>query len=233
MSQLPTPPLVCFREVTMHYPSPGGSFTALDQVSFQVSAGAFAVVLGPSGSGKSTLLGLLGGLERPTSGEVIVDGTALHSLPERRLGPWRGQRIGIVFQFFQLIPTLTALDNVLLPMDFARRWPHRERLNRAMALLDRLGVADQAGKLPNTLSGGQQQRVALARALANSPPLLLADEPTGNLDSRTAAALFDLLASLVADGQTVVMVTHDVGARSLADQVLSLSDGRLQASGAA
>jgi putative ABC transport system ATP-binding protein len=138
-----------------------------------------------------------------------------------------------VFQFFQLIPTLTALENVRLPMDFCRRWPRGEREARGMALLDRLGVADQARKLPNTLSGGQQQRVALARALANSPRLLLADEPTGNLDSRAAAALFDLLASLVAAGQTIVMVTHDAGARGLADQVLSLTDGRLQAAGAA
>src|SRR4051794_5558957 len=209
------------------YPSAAGTFAALSDVEVAIAPGEFAVVVGQSGSGKSTLLSLLAGIDRPTTGTISVADSDITRLPERRLSEWRGRTVGIVFQFFQLLPTLTACENVMLPMDFCNRWPPRERRRRAMALLDRLGVADQADKLPTRLSGGQQQRVAVARALANDPPLLLADEPTGNLDSRTAASLLDLLAGLCADGRTIIMVTHDQAARRHASRTIVLVDGRV------
>ena len=220
-------PLIELRNVTRTYPTAGGSFTALADVTLTIDAGEFVVVVGQSGSGKSTLLGMLSGIDRPTAGEVFVAGTALHSMPERAMSAWRGRAVGIVFQFFQLLPTLTAAENVMLPMDFCDTWPSRERRDRALTLLDRLGVADQADKLPATMSGGQQQRVAVARALANAPQVLLADEPTGNLDSRTSDGLLALLAALVRDGQTVVMVTHEPSARQFASRTIALADGRV------
>jgi putative ABC transport system ATP-binding protein len=218
-------PLIALRGVTRIYPGAAGPFTALDNVTLSIERGEFAVVVGASGSGKSTLLALLSGIDRPTSGEVIVGGTAVHALKERAISTWRGRAVGIVFQFFQLLPTLTAAENVMLPMDFCGTWLPRERRSRALALLDRLGVADQADKLPHKLSGGQQQRVAIARALANEPAVLLADEPTGNLDSRTSAAILKLFADLVRGGQTVVMVTHEHGALRYASRTVTLADG--------
>ena len=209
---------------------PSGSFTALDDVTIEIDKGEFAVVMGQSGSGKSTLLGLLSGIDRPTKGEVIVGDVAVHSLTERQMSSWRGKSIGIVFQFFQLLPTLTAAENVMLPMDFCSTWPVSERRDRAMSLLSRLGIDDQADKFPAKLSGGQQQRVAIARALANEPKVLLADEPTGNLDSKTAASILELFAGLAQEGQTVVMVTHEAGAVSLASRAITLSDGRVLSS---
>jgi putative ABC transport system ATP-binding protein len=223
-------PLIVLRDVTKIYPSAAGGFTALADVSLEIAAREFVVVVGQSGSGKSTLLGLLAGIDRPTRGEVTVGGTAVHTLGERELSAWRGRAVGIVFQFFQLLPALTAAENVMLPMDFCNTVPTRQRRARALALLDRFGVADQADKLPSTLSGGQQQRVAVARALANQPAVLLADEPTGNLDSRTSEAMLELLAGLVHDGQTVVMVTHERGARRFATRTVTLADGRIAAS---
>ena len=220
-------PLIRLRGVGKSYPGAGAPFRALSDVDLDVARGEFVVVIGQSGSGKSTLLNLLAGVDRPTEGEIVVDGRALGALGERDLSVWRGRTVGIVFQFFQLLPTLTAAENVMLPMDLCDRWPARERHSRALALLEKLGVADQADKLPWSLSGGQQQRVAVARALANAPALLLADEPTGNLDSRNAGALLELLASLAAEGQTVVMVTHDRGARELAPRCVTLADGRV------
>jgi putative ABC transport system ATP-binding protein len=222
-----TRPLIELREVTRSYPTAAGTFTALADVSLSIGQGEFVVVVGQSGSGKSTLLGMLSGIDRPTRGEVFVAGTALHTLPEKAMSAWRGSAVGIVFQFFQLLPTLTAAENVMLPMDFCDRWPARERRDRAMNLLGRLGVADQADKLPATMSGGQQQRVAVARALANAPKVLLADEPTGNLDSRTSDALLALLADLVRDGQTLVMVTHERSAQQFASRTITLTDGRV------
>jgi putative ABC transport system ATP-binding protein len=198
-------------------------------VSLTIDRGEFAVVVGQSGSGKSTLLGLLSGIDRPTRGEVFVGDTAVHALSERAMSSWRGKAVGIVFQFFQLLPTLTAAENVMLPMDFCGTWLAPERRDRALALLGRLGVVDQADKFPPRLSGGQQQRVAIARALANEPALLLADEPTGNLDSRTSDAILELFRELVGEGQTVVMVTHEHGARRLASRTITLADGRIVA----
>ncbi|MEK7400837.1 MAG: ABC transporter ATP-binding protein [Gemmatimonadota bacterium] len=223
---MPTPMIVLDR-VTKTYPGTAGPFTALADVSLSISSAEFVVVVGQSGSGKSTLLSLLAGIDRPSSGAVQVGGTRVDALSERAMSEWRGMAVGIVFQFFQLLPTLTSAENVMLPMDFARTWPSRERRDRAMSLLARLGVADQADKLPSTLSGGQQQRVAVARALANAPSVLLADEPTGNLDSKTAQSMLELLGSLAQEGQTVVMVTHERDAQRLASRTIQLADGRV------
>ena len=220
-------PLIRVRHVTRRYDTNAGAFLALDDVSLTIADGEFAVIIGASGSGKSTLLGMLAGIDQPSTGEVHVGDTAVHLLREREKSAWRGSAVGIVFQFFQLMPTLTVLENVMLPMDFAGVVRAAERRARAEALLDRLGVGSQANKLPSTLSGGQQQRVAVARAMANTPTVLLCDEPTGNLDSKTAESMLELLASLAAGGQTVVMVTHDVRAQRMATHTIMLADGRV------
>jgi putative ABC transport system ATP-binding protein len=220
-------PLIELRTVTKTYPGPSGGFRALNAVDLTIARGEFTAIVGQSGSGKSTLLNLIAGIDRPTQGEIVIDGTNLHALPEHALSAWRGRAVGIVFQFFQLLPTLTAAENVMLPMDFCRAWPARERRPRALALLERLGVASQADKLPGALSGGQQQRVAVARALANAPALLLADEPTGNLDSVSAESLLQVFAGLVAEGQTIVMVSHDRTALRHAARTVTLVDGRI------
>jgi putative ABC transport system ATP-binding protein len=221
----PAAALIALRGISKTYPSPAGAFSALSAVDLTIQRGEFVGVVGQSGSGKSTLLNLLAGIDRPSSGEIVIDGQALHALSEKQLSAWRGRAVGIVFQFFQLLPTLTVAENVMLPMDFAKRWPARERRPRALALLERLGVAAQADKLPGALSGGQQQRVAVARALANEPAIVLADEPTGNLDSRTARGLLDILGDLVRSGQTVVMVTHEHAAMDHATRIVTLADG--------
>lgn len=220
-------PLIDLRDVTRTYASPSGAFSALAGVSLTINRGEFLAVAGRSGSGKSTLLGMMAGLDRPTTGTVRIGGTAVHTLPERALSRWRGRNVGVVFQFFQLLPTLTALENVCLPMDFCGTWPARERRGRGLALLERLGVGAQAHKLPNALSGGEQQRVAVARALSNEPQVLLADEPTGNLDSHTAAGVLETFADLVRGGQTIVMVTHEAAALTHASRSVTLVDGRL------
>ena len=215
------------RGLTKTFTTDAGPFTALDEVDLNLTTGELVAIVGPSGSGKSTLLHMLSGIDRPTQGEVHVGGTALHQLGEDALSQWRGRGVGIVFQFFQLLPTLTSLENVMLPMDFGSTWPVREREPRAMALLERMGVADQARKLPSTLSGGQQQRVAIARALANDPPLVVADEPTGNLDSRTSQAVVELFVELAGDGRTVAIVTHESDAARAASRSIALRDGRI------
>ncbi|MBA3417141.1 MAG: ABC transporter ATP-binding protein [Geodermatophilaceae bacterium] len=214
-------------DVVKTYPLAGGEFTALDHLSLDIAQGEFVAVVGRSGSGKTTLLNLLAGIDRPTSGTVRGAGADLGSLSESGLATWRWRNVGLVFQFFQLLPTLTVVENVMLPMDFARRIPARERRDRAQQLLERVGVGDQADKLPTTLSGGQQQRAAIARALANDPPILLADEPTGNLDSNTADAVLELFVDLNADGQTIVVVTHERDIRSIAGRQVTLMDGRV------
>ena len=207
----------------------GRRFTALDDIDLTIAAGEYLAIVGKSGSGKSTLLNLISGIDRPSRGEVWVQGTAIHALDQERSAIWRGRTIGIVFQFFQLLPTLTVLENVLLPMNFCGAIPGRERRSRALALLERTGVADQAHKLPAMLSGGQQQRAALARALANDPPILVADEPTGNLDSATAEALFGLFEELQAAGKTLVVVTHDRDVERRVRHTVRLADGRIVA----
>jgi len=209
------------------YPLSAGEVVAVDDLSLEIAQGEFVAVVGRSGSGKTTLLNLLAGIDRPTSGMVHAAGADLGSLSESGLAAWRGRNVGLVFQFFQLLPTLTVIENVMLPMDFARKIPVGERRDRAQHLLDRVGIGDQADKLPATLSGGQQQRAAIARALANDPPLLLADEPTGNLDSITAGAVLELFADLNAEGRTIVVVTHEREIRSIAGRQVTLQDGRV------
>ena len=220
-------PIVQFRGVAKRYATAAGDFAALTGLTLTIHQGEFVAVVGESGSGKSTLLALASGIDRPSEGEVFVGGTAVHALSEAAMSDWRGRNVGIVFQFFQLLPTLSVIENVMLPMDFGNRWPVRERHERALALLDSLGIADQAGKLPSRLSGGQQQRVAIARALANDPPLLLADEPTGNLDSRSSEAMLELFARVVEDGRTLVLVTHALSALRYASRAITLADGRV------
>jgi putative ABC transport system ATP-binding protein len=216
-------------DVVKTYPLAAGEFTAIDHLSLDIAEGEFVAIVGRSGSGKTTLLNLLAGIDRPTSGRVHAAGADLGSLSEDGLAAWRGRNVGLVFQFFQLLPTLTVAENVMLPMDFAQKIPVDSRGDRAHDLLERVGVADQADKMPATLSGGQQQRAAIARALANDPPLLLADEPTGNLDSTTAEAVLELFAGLNADGQTIVVVTHERDIRSIVGREVTLMDGRVVA----
>jgi putative ABC transport system ATP-binding protein len=221
--------MIVLQDVSKTYETPAGSFPALRDIQLAIAAGEFVTILGRSGSGKSTLLNLLGGIDRATTGDVTVAGTALQALGNEPLAAWRGKNVGFVFQFFQLLPTLTVLENVMLPMDFAGRIAPRERAARARMLLERVSVADQAGKLPAQLSGGQQQRVAIARALANDPALVLADEPTGNLDSQTSAAVFALFEELAREGKTVVVVTHERDAIAVGRRHVTLVDGRIQA----
>ncbi|HEX2274061.1 MAG TPA: ABC transporter ATP-binding protein [Acidimicrobiales bacterium] len=215
------------RDVVKTYPLGGREVVALDHVTLDIAEGEFVAIVGRSGSGKTTLLNLLAGIDRPTSGKVRAAGADLGSLSESGLAAWRGRNVGLVFQFFQLLPTLTVVENVMLPMDFAKQIPVAERRDRAQRLLERVGVSDQAEKLPATLSGGQQQRAAIARALANDPPLVLADEPTGNLDSVTADAVLELFADLNADGRTIVVVTHERDIRRIAGREVTLADGRI------
>ncbi len=219
------------RGVMKDYSVAAGKFTALHQMNLDIANGEFVAIVGKSGSGKTTLLNLLTGIDRQTKGEVVVAGTDLGSLSESQLAEWRGRNIGLVFQFFQLLPTLTVVQNVQLPMDFAKTVPAVDRRSRALQLLDRVGIKDQADKLPATLSGGQQQRAAIARALANDPPILLCDEPTGNLDSANRMSVLELFAQLNAEGRTIVMVTHERDAADFTNRQITLVDGRV-ASGA-
>ena len=219
--------MISLNHVSKTYETPAGKFAALNEINLDVRQGEFVGVVGKSGSGKSTLLNMVAGIDRPSSGAVAVAGTEIHALSENRLAAWRGRNVGFVFQFFQLLPTLTAAENVMLPMDFSKTIPLRERRKRAMALLDRVGVGAQADKLPATLSGGEQQRVAIARALANEPPLVLADEPTGNLDTITAAAILDLFRDMANRGTTVVIATHEADIARFIDRKIEISDGHL------
>jgi len=219
--------VIDLRGVSRVFSGQAGGFVALDRVDLRVGAGELVAIVGASGSGKSTLINLIAGIDRPTGGEVHVAGTAVHALDESRLAAWRGRHVGIVFQFFQLLPTLTVVENVMLPMDFCRTRPPAQARRHALALLDQVGIADQADKLPSALSGGQQQRAAIARALANDPPLVVADEPTGNLDSSTASRVLELLAGLARAGRTVLMVTHERELARIVDRTVTLVDGRV------
>ena len=199
----------------------------LKDISFSVQAGEFVSVVGPSGSGKSTLLNMMTGIDAPSTGEVVVTGRAIHAMSENALAAWRGENVGIIFQFFQMLPALNLLQNVILPMDFAAKYPRHERSDRAAKLLRMVGLADQLHKLPNMVSGGQQQRAAVARALANDPPLLVTDEPTGNLDGRTADDVFELFLRLSAQGKTIIMVTHNTELAGRVPRLIEVSDGRI------
>ncbi|HEV7429208.1 MAG TPA: ABC transporter ATP-binding protein [Thermoanaerobaculia bacterium] len=217
--------MITLQRITKTYETPAGAFTALRNIDLAVDPGEFVTIVGKSGSGKSTLLNMIGGIDRATSGTLTVGGADIANLTHNELAAWRGRSIGFVFQFFQLLPTLTVAENVMLPIDFAGTMPRNMRRRRADQLLERVGVADQADKLPSTLSGGQQQRVAIARALANDPPVILADEPTGNLDSETSAEIFTLFAQLAADGKTLLVVTHDPAAATSVSRTITIVDG--------
>jgi putative ABC transport system ATP-binding protein len=217
-----TPPALQLAAITKSFSTAGGTtFQALRGVSLEIAAGEYVAVLGKSGSGKSTLLNLVAGLDHPTSGEICVAGTKLAGLSESALALWRGRTVGVVFQFFQLLPTLTIAENILLAMDLVGKIPSADRSPRAAQLLELVGLADQAAKL----SGGQQQRAAIARALANDPSLIFADEPTGNLDSETAAAVTAVFQALAQQGKTLVVVTHDAAVARDAHRVVQLQDG--------
>jgi putative ABC transport system ATP-binding protein len=209
------------------YKTAAGDYTALKGIDLRVKHGEFAAVLGKSGAGKSTMVNLITGIDRPTSGEIVVNGTAIHHLHEDQRSRWRGLNLGVVFQFFQLLPSLTLIENITLAMDFCNTYPLRERKERALHLLDRVGIAEHAYKIPSRISGGQQQRVAIARALANDPPVIVADEPTGNLDSKTAHEIFDLFSSLVEHGKTLLVVTHDKEIAARAPRVIEMADGQI------
>ncbi len=220
-----SPYLIELQRVTKQYSTPAGTFTAINEIDLQVEAGEFVAITGKSGSGKSTLLNMITAIDTPTAGAITVAGVAVHQLSQNNSAIWRGTNIGLVFQFFQLLPTLTVVENVMLPMDFCNTYPTGERRERARMLLDRVGVLDQADKVPTLLSGGQQQRVAIARALANDPPVVIADEPTGNLDSHMADATLSLFQELAAGGQTILMVTHERTVTDWVSRTVNLADG--------
>jgi ABC-type lipoprotein export system ATPase subunit len=215
------------RKIVKTFKTSAGDFTALRGIDMDFQPGEFVGVTGKSGSGKSTLVNMITGIDRPTSGEVQVGDTLLHSLGESEMARWRGQNLGIVFQFYQLLPMLSLVENVMLPMDFADRYAPSERESRALELLDMVGLADYAHKMPAAVSGGQQQAAAIARALANDPQYLIADEPTGNLDSRTAGHIFDLFMQLSRDGKTVIMITHDPSLADRMSRQVVISDGEI------
>jgi putative ABC transport system ATP-binding protein len=219
-------PLIRLRQVTKTYESGGIPFTALHEVDLEVARGEFVGLIGKSGSGKTTLINMITGIDHVSSGEIWIDETPIHTLNENRMALWRGTHIGVVFQFFQLLPTLTAIENVMLPMDFCKVHARAERADYAYAYLESVEMGEHAHKLPANLSGGQQQRVAIARALANDPPLIVADEPTGNLDSKTADAVFSLFERLVTEEKkTIVMVTHDKDLAARVTRSLKVTDG--------
>jgi putative ABC transport system ATP-binding protein len=223
--------LIELRGVSKAYDVAAGKFLALKNVDMQVGTGEFVAVVGKSGSGKSTLINMITGIDSPTSGEIFVASTPVHNLDQEQLAVWRGRNVGVVFQFFQLLPTLTVAENIILPMDFCGVIPTRERKDRALALLEKVGIVEQADKLPSDLSGGQQQRAAIARALANDPPIIVADEPTGNLDSHTSDAVMQLFSELAAEGKTVVMVTHERDLTRFFTRSITLADGAIIRSG--
>ncbi len=218
--------LIRLENVTRAYTMGGRTLYALRGVSLDIGAGEFIAIVGPSGSGKSTLLNLIGGIDKPDTGKVWVGERQIDLLDENALAKWRGEKIGIVFQFFQLLPTLNALENVILPMELRNSFANHRR-ERALAALARVGLEDRATQLPSELSGGEQQRVAIARALANDPPILLADEPTGNLDTETGQRVIALLLELNQQGKTIILVTHDATIAAAASRVVRVRDGHL------
>ncbi len=221
-------PLVAIKDVKKSFPVGKQTITILKGISFEIGAGEFVSIVGPSGNGKSTLLNMITGIDRPTSGDVIVTGQNLNKLSENKLARWRRHHVGIIFQFFQMLPPLTLLENVILPMDLAKKYRPKERRERAMHLLEQVELADQAHKLPNTVSGGQQQRAGIARAIAVDPPFIVGDEPTGRLDAKGAELCFNLFEGWVAAGKTMVMVTHDKGLAERVARKIEIVDGYIQ-----
>jgi len=219
--------IIELKNVSKDYLQAGKMQTVLHDISLNIDSGEFVAIVGPSGNGKSTLLNLLTGIDSPTRGEIIINNVALHKLNGEKLTAWRGSNVGIVFQFFQLLPTLNLLQNIVLPMDFLGKLPKNQRHERAMHLLAQVGLADEAQRLPSQVSGGQQQRAAIARAMANDPPLIVADEPTGNLDSETADSVLQIFAKLHDQGKTLMMVTHNEELANLAMRKLEIRSGRI------
>jgi putative ABC transport system ATP-binding protein len=219
--------LISLHGVSKNYTTGEVDFTALDRVDLNIAAGEFVGIVGPSGSGKSTLLNLITAIDRPSDGHVIVDDIEVSALSENEAAKWRGRNLGVIFQFFQLLPTLSLADNVMFPMDLCGMYDRKERPDIARELLGRVGLADHADKLPSQVSGGQQQRAAIARALANDPPIIVGDEPTGNLDSASAASMMALFDTLVASGRTVVLVTHDQQLAARTGRSVLVQDGSL------
>lgn len=219
--------VVQIKDVYKSFKVGDGEVTILKGISFDVKDGEFVSIVGPSGNGKSTLLNMITGIDRPSGGDVLVTGRDLNQMSENQLAAWRGENVGIIFQFFQMLPALSLLQNVILPMDFANKYRPKERRERAMELLETVGLGDQASKLPSMVSGGQQQRAAIARSLANDPPLIVADEPTGNLDTRTAQDVFDLFSQLVESGKSMLMVTHDKELARRVPRVVEITNGKI------
>jgi ABC-type lipoprotein export system ATPase subunit len=217
--------MIDLRGVNKSYRTASGEYPVLKGIDLEFQAGEFISIIGKSGSGKTTLLNMITGIDRPSNGEIWVNGSPLHTMSESQMAKWRGSNMGIVFQFFQLLPTLSILENLLLAMDFGRKIPPSERKERAMGLLNLVGLGEHAHKLPHALSGGQQQRVAIARALANDPPVLIADEPTGNLDSKTAETIFELFTNLALQGKTIIIVTHDGNLAKRTKRTAMIADG--------
>lgn len=219
--------IIKVENLSKYYETKAGRVTALNQISFEVEEGTFIGIIGKSGSGKSTLINMLAGIDRPTEGSVSIFDKRLETMNEEELSFLRGSQVGIVFQFFQLLPVLSVLENILLPMDFLHRLPESERMERAKSLLELVDMQDYASKLPSELSGGLQQKAAIARALANDPPIIVADEPTGNLDSTAALKIFELFETLSKQQKTIVMVTHDNEMVRMAQRILTIKDGAL------
>lgn len=214
-------------QLVKRFKNAAGEFTVLKGIDLDIQSGEFVAVVGKSGSGKSTLLNMITGIDRPTNGEVLVGGTNLHRLSESQRALWRGKNLGIVFQFFQLLPMLSLLENTILPMDYTGTYAPAERPQIAMELLHQVGLEDHADKLPAAVSSGQQQSAAIARALATNPPIIVADEPTGNLDSRSAERIITLFEQLISSGKTIVIVTHDPTITSYTQRTVIISDGEL------
>ncbi len=221
-------PIIQLRNIVKRFPVGDDEITVLHDISLDIMPGEFVSIVGPSGNGKSTLLNMVTGIDRPSDGNVIVTGRDVVGMSENEMARWRGQQVGIIFQFFQMLPSLSLLQNVSLPMEFASKYGRSERRERALHLLDLVGLADQANKLPSMVSGGQQQRAAIARSLATDPPLLVADEPTGNLDAKTAAQVFDIFMKLVEEqGKTLLMVTHDAHLADRIPRQIEIVNGRI------
>ncbi len=222
-----TQPLVSISNLYKSYDSADATVEVLHNINLTISPGERVAIVGKSGSGKTTLINLITGIDQPSAGDILIQQHPIHKLSENALAQWRGKNVGIVFQFFQLLPSLTILENIILPMDFCNQFARAQRASRAMELLNRVGIAEQAHKLPAALSGGQQQRAAIARALANDPPLVVADEPTGNLDSTTSDEILTLFGELAHEGKTLIAVSHERDISQHMDRVIQLKDGAI------